>query len=168
MSLITTLGECRDGHIFKGEHYILFSYDLGWLWYCAGWRQSPLLAELHVIGISCHFWDAGPVTWVLNPAGQPGFSACFGWETVKSFFPSCTPRVSAFAGTSLTALSTGILLVPLRSEQTWLSQSELSVLEGPQLSEFLLHPWQCPFCMLMWAQVVSSLWPWERYSAPLY
>lgn len=86
MSLITTLGECRDGHIFKGEHYILFSYDLGWLWYCAGWRQSPLLAELHVIGISCHFWDAGPVTWVLNPAGQPGFSACFGWETVKSFF----------------------------------------------------------------------------------
>lgn len=52
MSLITTLGECRDGHIFKGEHYILFSYDLGWLWYCAGWRQSPLLAELHVIGIS--------------------------------------------------------------------------------------------------------------------
>lgn len=117
---------------------------------------------------TCHFWDAGPVTWVLNPAGQPGFSACFGWETVKSFFPSCTPRVSAFAGTSLTALSTGILLVPLRSEQTWLSQSELSVLEGPQLSEFLLHPWQCPFCMLMWAQVVSSLWPWERYSAPLY
>lgn len=52
MSFITTLGECRDGHIFKGEHYILFSYDLGWFWYCAGWRQSPLLAELHVIGIS--------------------------------------------------------------------------------------------------------------------
>lgn len=34
---------------------------------------------------TCHFGDAGPLTWVLSPARQPGFSACFGWETLKSF-----------------------------------------------------------------------------------
>lgn len=162
---MTTLGEHREGYIFEGEHCRSFSYDLGWLCYCAGWRQSPPLEELSLIRIClledhlkncilsllrCRACDLHiQFRWAAR------FFTMFWKENTKIFFPSCTPRVRVPVQVSdwqPAAWEPSFCLWAVNSRsfhglscQFWKDlgcRSFFSILD-------------CPFCMSVWAQVVD-------------